>query len=279
MNRTDVDTAGHLPGAKLKTDRMPGHWLLARLGKRVLRPGGLAMTRQLLTDLSVGPDDVVVELAPGLGLTAGMILDRAPLAYVGVERDRDAAEWVKRRLPNRANVSVRVGSADTTGLKAESATAVLGEAMLSMHSLQQKRKIMEEACRILETGGRYAIHELLIVPDGVPDEVKQEIEQTLSEAIHVAARPLTEAEWRSCMEQAGFDVVSVRQAPMSLLQPARIVADEGVFRAMRFVLNVLRDPDARRRVLLMRKTFTKYRNYLRGCAIVGVKNGSGPVSS
>ena len=27
-------------GEKLDTTKMPGHWLLARLGKRVLRPGG-----------------------------------------------------------------------------------------------------------------------------------------------------------------------------------------------------------------------------------------------
>jgi hypothetical protein len=27
---------------------MPGHWVLARMGKRVLRPGGLELTRRLL---------------------------------------------------------------------------------------------------------------------------------------------------------------------------------------------------------------------------------------
>ena len=31
---------------ELDTTKMPGHWLLARLGKRVLRPGGRELTRQ-----------------------------------------------------------------------------------------------------------------------------------------------------------------------------------------------------------------------------------------
>jgi hypothetical protein len=33
-----------LPGSELDVSRIPGHWLLARLGKRVLRPGGLELT-------------------------------------------------------------------------------------------------------------------------------------------------------------------------------------------------------------------------------------------
>ena len=31
-------------------EKMPGHWVLARMGKRVLRPGGLELTRRLLAE-------------------------------------------------------------------------------------------------------------------------------------------------------------------------------------------------------------------------------------
>jgi hypothetical protein len=41
--------------------------------------------------------------------------------------------------------------------------------------------------------------------------------------------------------------------PMALLEPARVVRDEGFFRALRFALSVLRDGDARRRVFEMRR--------------------------
>ena len=36
-----TDTELPLPGVALAAEKMPGHWLLARLGKRVLRPGGV----------------------------------------------------------------------------------------------------------------------------------------------------------------------------------------------------------------------------------------------
>lgn len=38
-----------LPSANRADDAVQGHWLLARLGKRVLRPGGIELTRTLLT--------------------------------------------------------------------------------------------------------------------------------------------------------------------------------------------------------------------------------------
>ena len=38
---------------ELDTTKMPGHWLLARLGKRVLRPGGRELTRQMLDSINI----------------------------------------------------------------------------------------------------------------------------------------------------------------------------------------------------------------------------------
>jgi hypothetical protein len=265
------DAPVRLPGGDLRPDRMPGHWLLARLGKRVLRPGGLALTRTLLDDLAVAPDDAVVELAPGLGVTARLVLARNPRSYAGVERDQDAASWTAGRLPASAKARIVVGSADATGLPDGAASVVLGEAMLSMQPEAHKRRIADEAYRLLRAGGRYGIHELAIVPDDAAVAVKSEIEATLSAAIHVGARPLTPAEWRALMEAAGFAVERVRFAPMRLLEPGRVIADEGLWRALRFLRNVLSDAEARRRVRTMREVFQRHRDHLRAIALVARK--------
>ncbi len=92
-----------LPAAGVDMNRMPGHWVLARLGKRVLRPGGIKMTRQLLEALQTGPADDVVEFAPGLGATARMTLSAQPASYTAVERDEAASRRVRRYLhgPNK----------------------------------------------------------------------------------------------------------------------------------------------------------------------------------
>jgi hypothetical protein len=64
------------------------------------------------------------------------------------------------------------------------------------------------------------------------------------------------------------DVVT---APMALLQPRRLIADEGPFGALRFAKNVVTHRDARRRVLRMRRTFRKHRDRLTAVAIVAHK--------
>jgi hypothetical protein len=166
---------------------------------------------------------------------------------------------------------VLTGTAEKTGLTDESASLVVAEAMLTLNSPAHKQAIAAEAFRILRPGGRYAIHELAIVPDDAADSVKTEIETTLSRSIHVGARPLTEAEWRTLLTEAGFIDLKVRQAPMHLLKISRILADEGLWRTLKFVRNVLADGDARRRVLDMGAVFNKHADRIRGIALVGTK--------
>jgi hypothetical protein len=67
------------PMSSRSDDSVQGHWLLARLGKRVLRPGGVELTRTLLSRAEVADADVL-ELAPGLGRTATEILAMGPRA-------------------------------------------------------------------------------------------------------------------------------------------------------------------------------------------------------
>lgn len=250
--------------------KMPGHWLLAKMGKRVLRPGGRELTGRLLGELQIKPTDDVVEFAPGLGETARLALARRPASYITIERDRDAAAAVSRLLTGQHQRCV-AGTAEQTGLGSESATVVYGEAMLSMQPPSAKAKIVNEAARLLRAGGRYGIHELCLQPDDVPDEIRHAIAADLSDEIHVGVRPLTLAEWRTLLESAGFVISNVDLAPMHLLEPLRLIRDEGLPRALRFAFNVARTPTARRRVLTMRRVFRKYRRHLAAVAIVAIK--------
>ena len=258
------------PGGDLATPKMPGHWVLARLGKRVLRPGGMELTRRMLDALGIGGKDDVVEFAPGLGLTAQLTLKRHPASYTAVERDAAAAEIVRKVLKGLRQKCV-TGSADQTGLPAEVATVVYGEAMLTMQTAEMKRRIVTEAHRLLKRGGRYAIHEMCLVGDDLDEESKKQINQALSRAIHVGVRPLSVSEWRELIEAEGFEIQSEVRAPMHLLEPRRLLNDEGLKGTLRFIWNVLRDRDARARIFSMRSVFRRYQSHLAAVTLVGVK--------
>ena len=259
-----------MPGDELNAEKMPGHWLLARLGKRVLRPGGRQLTHRMIEALNVQANDAVIEFAPGLGETARLTLKRKPANYTAVERDKDAAAMVEKFLQGPGQRCV-VGFAERTGLPDATATVVYGEAMLSMQPPDHKSHIVREACRLLKPGGRYGIHELCLTPDDLDENSKHTLEHDLASVIHHGTRPLTSAEWRCLLESEGFVVEAQDHAPMSLLEPWRIIRDEGVFRALRFAFNLFRNRAARQRVLAMRRVFVTHRNHLAAIMLVGRK--------
>lgn len=250
-------------------EKAPGHWVLASLGKRVLRPGGLELTKHLLAKLAIGETDDVLEFAPGMGVTAKLAIERHPNSYTAVERDETAA----RRLVKVFGGGIRCvqGSAECTGLAPESFSAVYGEAMLSMQTAEAKTRIINEAYRVLRHGGRYGIHELCIVPDDAREDIRREIQRRLSLKIHVGVQPLVVPEWQQFFERAGFRIVWEGRAPMRLLEPGRLIRDEGLGGALRFAANLVRRPDALRRVASMRRVFRDYRSHLEAVAFVCAK--------
>ena len=262
--------------ASSKRDRdeahLQGHWLLAKLGKKVLRPGGKKLTNWMI-DNANPTNKRVVEFAPGLGITAAEILDRNPKTYTGVDQDPDAATATTLSTKQaRLGIPTEVinGVASDTGLPAGSADLVVGEAMLTMHGEKGKAAIVSEANRILATGGRYAIHELLLTPNNVDQTVADNLRKALATTIKVNARPLTATEWSELLENNGFKVLSIKVAPMGLLQPKQMIEDEGP-RVLKIMFNLARNPQARKRVLAMRKVFSENAQNLGAISIIAEK--------
>ena len=140
-----------------------------------------------------------------------------------------------------------------------------------MQGEKAKRAIAGEAARILRPGGRYVIHELAMTPNNIADDAATDIRRALARSINVNARPLTVADWRAFLEESGLVVEETRTAPMALLKPGRLIADEGLGGALRIIRNIARDKDLRSRVVSMARTFKKYDRNLCGVAIVARK--------
>ena len=145
-----------------------------------------------------------------------------------------------------------------------------------MQTPEQKSRIVREAHRLLKPGGRYGIHELCLIPNDLDDSTKLAIRNELSSVIHHGTRPLTIAEWQGLLESEGFSVQEHAQAAMHLLEPWRIIQDEVILGALRFAFNLLRNRQARRRVLAMRRVFSTYRDHLAAVMLIGQKKEEVP---
>ena len=257
-----------LPHADRPIASAPGHWVLARAGKRVLRPGGAALSAAMLSRAGLAGADVV-ELAPGLGRTAAEIIKAHPASYTAIDRDPDAARRVAAVVGDLG--TVRQGEAADTGLDEASADVVVGEAMLTMQGDKGKAAIVAEAARVLRPGGRYAIHELGVTPDDIDEDYYTPLRRDLARSIHVNARPMTAAAWKELMEDAGLVVDWVDTAPMALLKVGRNIRDEGLGGFLRIARNVAADKALRQRVQEMAATFKRYEKDMVGIALVAHK--------
>jgi len=261
-----------IPNENRAVSKTPGHWVLAQLGKKVLRPGGKELTQKMLSGLNITPQDKVVEFAPGMGYTARLCLGHSPQSYTAIEQNEQAAEIVRTYL-NGNEQTCKVGNAQQTGLDSEVATIVYGEAMLTMQSDARKNEIIAEAARILKQGGRYGIHELCISPDEIDPEKKRQIQKEVSETIQHPAKPVTPSEWKQLMIDNGFEIEYQAVAPIHLLEPKRMIDDEGLFGFLKIARNLLTKPEARKRVLGMRGVFRKHKQNLAAITLVVKKKG------
>lgn len=248
--------------------KAPGHWILAKMGKKVLRPGGRKLTEQLVSELKIGPEDNIVEFAPGMGFTARLTIAQNPHSYIGIDTDED----VVRLLINSIiadNTKFLLANASDTKLNPSIKDKVYGEAMLTMHADHRKSEIMREANRILKMGGIYAIHEMALV--NVNETQKQNIQKDLAKSLHVNACPITVEEWKTLLEKEGFKIKKVIQHDMRLLNPRRIVDDEGWGTALKVWYNIFSNPPARKRIMDMKKTFAKHRKNINSIVIIAEK--------
>ncbi len=253
-----------------KPQGQQGHWLLAKMGKKVLRPGGKELTKKMINELNINKKDDVVEFAPGLGITASMTLSKRPHSYTGIELDDTAVNALRQKI-NGKNQQIINANANNCTLEDASYSKVYGEAMLTMQADRQKREIIGEAHRILKSGGLYGIHELSLIPNDIDPNTKDEIQKALAKSIKVNARPLTIKEWSLILEEEGFDVISVSSNAMHLLEKKRVISDEGLFGTAKIVFNMLTHPQERQRILAMRQVFRKYQSHLGAVAIVARK--------
>lgn len=76
---------------------------------------------------------------------------------------------------------------------------------------------------------------------------------------------------RELLTGAGFQIRGSRRADALAGAAPCLICDEGWLSALRFVFNVLRRPQARKRVLSMRRMFRKHYRHLTAVSFVAVR--------
>lgn len=233
----------------------PAHQVMAAAGKKILRPGGRTATQQLFDWAGFQPGETVLELATSFGYSAIALAKRYSVRVVGVEKNPESVARAQANICAAGLESqMQVIEGDIFHLEqiAEQFDYVLAEAILTMQPALAKAKVLKGICDRIKPGGKFLSHELLA------HRHETEIHTALAAALRVNSTPLSQADWRTALEAAGLSVVKHQTGPMDLLNPVRIIEDEGVIGAAQFFWNGLTRPTLRRRLLSIRRVFRQY---------------------
>jgi predicted O-methyltransferase YrrM len=244
----------------LNPDLATGHQVLAAVGKKILRPGGRAATEQLLRFANFQPGETVLELAASFGESAIALSKQFGVRVIGIEKNPDSVARARANI-EAAGVThlVEIIEGDIFHLDAisERFDYVLAEAILTMQSPLGKAKLLKMIHDRLKPSGQFLSHELCVRSDR-----QAEIHQALAQTLRVNSTPLTEAAWIEACETDGLKVLQHQTGKMGLLDPARIVKDEGWSNAVKFFWNILTQAQLRQRVFAMQQVFQKYKQDL-----------------
>lgn len=232
-----------------------GHTFLARLGKKRLRPGGVAATQWLLSKATITPDTKILEVACNMGTTMVEVGKKYGCHIVGLDLDTEALEKAKKNISKNhleERLKVVKGSAFALPFPDASFDIIINEAMLTMLVGKQKNRALSEYFRVLKPGGLLLTQDVCLYEE---DPQKQTaMRAQLSRIIHVGVEPLTVARWQQVVESQGF-AVEESNGPMTLMSPEGMIQDEGIDGVVQIMFNAVKKENS--------KMFTEMFNYFR----------------
>lgn len=156
---------------------------------KVMRPGGLALTKNLVERAGLGKGAYILDLGCGMGAAVDFLVD---LGYRAVGIDC-SEELVRRGRCQYPEVDLRAGRGEELPFAGETLDAVVAECSISLMDLPL---VLRECARVLKKGG------LLLVSDVYNREIAGARGLQNMEVRYF----LTRDEWEECFASCGFDL-------------------------------------------------------------------------
>ncbi len=237
-------------------------WPLARrVVSGLVAPGGARMAARAVEGAGIDDGSRVVELAPGLGLTAAELVGCGPRSWTGVEPDALAAGHLARGLGGAGRAVVQA-PVDATGLETGAASAVVATALLSTLTADGRAATLAEGARLLRAGGRVAVIDVAPAP-------AHEADADLREALAaVGVDLLSEGAWRAAAEAAGLVVVGATTGPLRMPAQHELMRQAGPRTALKITREVAGDAAVRGPALKLRQLLDAREVDLRAIVVV-----------
>lgn len=234
------------------------HKVLEQAGKTVLRPGGSAATEQLLNWAQLDKSAKVIELAAGLGYSSRKIANQFGCHVLLTDQDQSRLEKAQEEVQKHGLGDyiqcrqVNMFSLDET-LAEQVFDCAITEASLTHYVTAKKVDFFRSVAPHTK---HFLLHEVYLRCED--SEQQKQTRQNISKTLHIGFCPETLEGWRNLLTEAGFEVEHESTGPLAVLDPSQIFKDEGLWRAVKIVWNLLTHKTLRERVLSARAVMLQH---------------------
>ncbi|AZO53958.1 MULTISPECIES: methyltransferase domain-containing protein [unclassified Mesorhizobium] len=168
--------------------------------------GGVAATRDLISQLGLKPGARLLDIGSGIGGPARFVANNAGVDVTGIDLTQSYVD-IATSLSRRTGMADKTRFVQGSALDMPFADASFDVAMI-LHvgmNLPDKAKLMSEAARVLKPGGVFAVYDVMRLKDGA---LTFPLPWASNETLSFVATP---GDYRSAAAAAGFSVTAKRQ--------------------------------------------------------------------
>ena len=182
---------------------------MAYFGIGGAHPGGFTLTQSILEAENIQRTEAVLDVGCGTGQTAAYLAERFHCQVTAIDKHPIMVEKAKERLKNN-NLPIQLieGDAENLRFADNSFDLVIAESVIAFTHIS---KTLDELARVLKNTGNMIIIEMT-AEQNPPEALQKEIR-----SLYGISEVLTEKEWISKLQQAGFTKIETIKTHSALL--------------------------------------------------------------
>jgi SAM-dependent methyltransferase len=183
---------------------------LAKFGVGGAHPGGLLLTKSMLSQEKIPPGSLILDAGCGTGQTAAYLYQEYQANVVGLEINTIMIEKAKNRFQNlQLPIQLVQGSVEKIPFTENTFDYILCESVLAFVN---KPLALKEFFRVLKKEGRFIANEMTInttLSQKEEDEIKE---------FYAIDSLLLEEDWKNLLTETGFQNIEIHAQQFDLLQ-------------------------------------------------------------
>lgn len=183
--------------------------LLSQFGIGGAHPGGMLLTKELLSVEKINSRSHILDVGCGTGQTSAFLYSEFGANILGLDINPLMLKKAKKRfMSNNLPIHLIHGSVEEIPLKDSTFDFVLSESVLAF---VKKEKALEEINRVLKSGGRLIANEMTIDYPTSTEEAAEIKDFYGLDAL------LLENDWQRLLVEAGFTEIKMKRGYKSML--------------------------------------------------------------